>query len=539
MLSGIASGEWRWLLLAVVFILLLSSAPVVAGYQAESPEWAFNGAVFDRRDYAVHVGSMQHGTKGNWTYQFLFSTEEGHPAFIKLSYVILGQLTRLLGIDVSSGYQWFRWIAGGPSLILIYIFMAQEFSSPALRRTGFALAAGGSGLGWLMLILGWIPDPHVSPIDFWLIDMFVFYSIATFPHFALMIGLLLLTGIGYFRFTSSRRIGHWLTAALAGLVMLPLQTFSVAIGDLIAFAALLASWWKKKRAELAGLVPLAALVGTQIPGLVYSLLLVQRDPTWRQFASQNVVLSPSPIYFVLGMGVIGPLAAWGALIAWRRRRPMGVLCTIWALGALALSYSPTLVQRRFALGLMIPLSLLATIGLSSGGLPRLRSRWPGWVRRQRGTILMLVVASSLPSTLYLAIGGAVYASSRPPELFDPVSVTSGLKWLAENAAELESVMASEPTGLLVPPLTGLRTYVGHPFETLDYQTKAALAERFFSAAGMTREERQMLLASCGCDWVFVGPYELDEQQSLFSELPSNLRLRFDRDGVRIYQVLET
>lgn len=531
----IAPSEWKWLLVAVAVVLILTSLPVISGYAFEPNDRVFNGAIYDRRDYSVHIASMQHGARGNWTYQFMYTTEEGGEAYLKLSYILLGQLAGALDLDLAASYQLFRILAGAIALVAVYLYMALGFNSVALRRTGFVLAAAASGIGWLLLILGWVPQPQVSPIDFWLIDLYVFYSIATFPHFSVMIVLLLAMALGYLRFVMTKKIAFWFVAALSGLIMLPLQPFTVALGDLAALGAILAAWRMRKSVQIADLGPYMLLVATQLPAVLYYRDLIETNPIWREFASQNVVLSPNPVYFMFGIGLLAPLAIWGAWIAYKRRMPLGLQSLFWAASALLLSFAPTLLQRRFALALMVPLALLATIGFGYGAMPAMRRARPSWVRPRRGTLLILFVALTLPSTLYLATGGALYASLTPDSLYDPISIHNAIQWLSETAEPSESVMASEETGLMIPAVAGIRAYVGHPMETLQYETKAEFAERFFAPDGMTVAERRELIRDCSCDWVLVGPYE---HSGARLKLPDELLLRYDREGVKIYRYQE-
>ncbi|MFQ5922261.1 MAG: hypothetical protein ACE5M4_05405 [Anaerolineales bacterium] len=534
MMVLITRSEWKWLLGAVAVILLLTSLPVISGHVFEPNDRVFNGAIYDRYDYSVHLASMQHGARGNWTYQFMYTTEEGGEAYLKLSYILMGQLAGALGLDLAAAYQLFRLLTGGIALVAVYFYMAHGFNSVALRRTGFALAAAASGIGWLLLILGWLPQPQVSPIDFWLIDVYVFFSIATFPHFSMMMVLLMAMALGYLRFAMTKKVAYWLVAVLAGLIMLPLQPFTVALGDLAAFGAILAAWRARKYVRILDLGPYLVLVAFQLPAILYYRELIETDPIWSEFASQNVVLSPSPIYFLFGIGLVAPLAIWGAWIAYKRRMLLGLQSLFWSASALLLSFSPTLIQRRFALALMVPMALLATTGLGYGFLPALRKTRHAWVRPRRGTLLMLCVAATLPSTLYLATGGALYASITPETLYDPTSLHDAINWLSETATPSEAVMASEETGLMIPAFAGIRAFVGHPMETLRYENKVELAERFFASDGMTVAERRELLRDCSCDWVLVGPYEHSDSSL---RLPDELLLRYDRGGVKIYQHL--
>jgi hypothetical protein len=532
----IRRSEWLWAGVASIIILLISSLPVVAGYMSEDPAHVFAGSVFDRPDFAVHLGAMQLGAHGEWGYRMLFTSEPMDPAYVKLAYIWLGHVAAFLHMSMPLGYQIARVLAGMAALLVIYRLMAEAFPSVSLRRTGFALAATASGIGWLLLILGWLPDRSISPIDFWLIDLYVFFSVATFPHFAAVAALVLVTIVAYHNYTATRRARTWILAAIAAAAIIPIQPFAVALADLAVGGIIVGNWRSRRGIRVSDLVPLAVFILLQAPGLWYNARVISGSDVWRTFTRQNLVLSPPPLYYILGIGFLVPFALWGAWLAWKRRSQLGVMCVCWITGALVLSYAPTAIQRRFAANMTVPLALLSTYALGYGLLPLLR-RWNATlIRPRRRVFLALVVAAAMPSSLYISTGGALYAAGKPDTLFDPQGLTSAIDWLGQAVGESDVVMASEKTGLLVPPRIGARTYVGHPFETLDYEVKRDLATRFFEPQGMDPAERVQLLRGCGCNWVIAGPYETPNgSEWLEGEIPSLLPM-YHAQGVTIYQV---
>jgi len=410
------------------------------------------------------------------------------------------------------------------------------FEPIVLRRVGFLLAATASGLGWLMLVFDWLPDPQIWPVDFWLVDIYVFFSLATFPHFAAVALLILAMAISYLNFIETGKVGYWMLAAIAGVLIIPIQPFSVAIGDLVAGGAVVASWRKQGAIRLIDLLALAGLVAAQAPLLWLNARAFTTDTTWQDFAAQHIMLSPSPIYYLLGIGILGPLAAWGGYIAWRRRNLAGVTALCWTIGALILCYAPLRLQRRFSADLTIPLSLLAAMALGLGFLPWL-FKHQQWKRRGSLLMLMVVVVAS-PSSLYLSAGNALYASGQPAPIFDPASLVRVVDWLGENAGPDDALLASARSGLLVPPRIGLRTFVGHPIETLDYEQKNERVKAFFQAEGMTMIERTEFLAECGCNWVLFGPYEGSEGEVFDPSSLSILQLEYQEQDVRLYRIIQ-
>ncbi|TET83608.1 MAG: hypothetical protein E3J37_05150 [Anaerolineales bacterium] len=534
--SRVSPAEWRWLAVVSLLIMALSSLPVVAGFAAQTPEMIFNGTVIDRQDFAVHLASMQRGLQGEWEYSLLFTTEPSNAKPVKLAYITLGHIARWLHLDLVLTYHIGRWVFGFGVLAMIYRLMAMTFKPLLLRRIGFLLAATASGLGWLMLAIDWLPDPQIWPVDFWLIDMYTLFSLATFPHFAAVALLILTMAISYLNFIETGKVGYWVLTAIAGVLIIPIQPFSVAIGDLIAGGAVIASWRKQGKVRLVELMALTGLIAAQAPLLWLNARAFTTGTTWQNFAAQHIMLSPPPIYYLLGIGILGPMAAWGGYIAWRRRNLAGVMALCWTVGALILCYAPLRLQRRFSVNLTVPLGLLAAMALGLGFLPWLskHQQWKRW-----GSLLMLlVVVVASPSSLYLSAGNALYASGQPAPIFDPASLVRAVDWLGEHAGPDDALLASTRSGLLVPPRTGLRTYVGHPIETLDYTQKDEQVKAFFRKDGMTMVERMRFLSECGCDWVIFGPYEGGEDEAFDPGSLSVLQLEYQEQGIRLYRIIQ-
>jgi len=198
--------EWRWATVTSLVLVLLAFVPVAAGYAFGHPGLRFSGAVFDRLDYEVHMGAMQLGLRGQWTYEILFTHENHEPKPVKLGYVFLGQVARWAGADSRLVYEGARATLGLLLLLALYRFVAIMDERISVRRLGFIIGAGGSGIGWLYLLVGRVPQPGVSPIDFWHIDAYVFFCMLTFPHIIFVGLLILIIGIQVARFLASGEI---------------------------------------------------------------------------------------------------------------------------------------------------------------------------------------------------------------------------------------------------------------------------------------------------------------------------------------------
>ena len=191
-------------------------------------------------------------------------------------------------------------------------------------------------------------------------------------------------------------------------------------------------------------------------------------------------------------------------------------------------YAPLALQRRLALGLQVPIALLA----GTGWWETIRPRLP--VRR-RGLLTAAMLSLSALTNLFL-MAMLVLAAFGGESLF---YLSSGewqaMEWLREEADPDEVVLCAPQTGMFVPAWAGQRVVYGHPFETVDVERRKAQVKAYW-AARMSRAERESFLRENGVDYVLVGARELEIGDSglRIGELVG--RPVFEAEQVRIYRV---
>jgi len=182
----ITSKEWRWAITWVIAILILSCIPYLIAIWNTPPGWRFAGILVNPFDGQSYLAKMQQGFMGNWRFVLTFTPEPHQGSFIFTFYLALGHVARLVGLPKIIVFHLARVLAGFGLLLMAYRFIARVTPNVATRKLAFALMVTASGLGWLGAAFG------AFPIDLWVPEAFVPYSIYANPHFPLGMMLMLI-----------------------------------------------------------------------------------------------------------------------------------------------------------------------------------------------------------------------------------------------------------------------------------------------------------------------------------------------------------
>ena len=518
--------ELLWVFVASTLILLWGSIPTWAGYRAETDDLRFRGIYFDSQDYAVHISMMEAGKHGETAYQFRFTTEPHDSAYLRLFYVGLGHISRLLNLSTETTFQWTRWLLGYVALLSLYQLTQRIFHDLFWARTAFLLATLGSGLGWLQLIFNWTSGP-ITPIDFWLIDCYVFFSLSLFPHFAFVTaGMCIIIGL-WLDYLETPRWQSILWITVTAVLVQLANPIALATVDAGLVGATLASWWKGRRIRWRDIPALGVVAATQLPLLAYNFIVLTNDPIWSQFTAQNKTLSPSPEYYLWGFAPFLPFMVIGFIDLFRSRSKASAASLFWIISGVMLAYAPIFIQRRFLQDITIPLAILAVHGLIR--IFETRPAQSPAVKRWRSSLVILFVFAASLSSIQLSLGRMLYLRTHPADSYYPASLEDAVAWLRNNVQYNDFVLASEWTSQVLAQKSFVRVYLGHEMETLDYEGKQKIVTSFYEG-GME------WLASTPIKWVVYGPYERTINPGF--NPADNLALVYDTQDIKIYKVTD-
>jgi hypothetical protein len=506
----------RFLIGAIIILVLAAIAiPYLVAWRNAGENYLFNGFLLNPLDGNSYLAKMHEGWRGDIGFTLPYTAEKGEGAYLFLFYLFLGRIARLFDISLIATFHLARVLSTLLMYLCLYRFFVHTFTQVHMRIFAFLLAAIGSGLGWIALLFGRFTS------DFWVAEAYPFLSAFSNPHFSLGMAIVL----SLFTFTQDRNSGlsKWLIVLLS-LLLAILLPFGVVLVLLILAGLVVWEGFPRYSGIFRGVVfqRLAWIGLGGIPVLVYDIVVTYQDPFLKIWNSQNLTLSPPLWDLLISLSPLVFLALVGVGTHYKsRERPIRLLIT-WAILGVVLLYLPWGLQRRFMMGLYIPICALAAAGLGA------------MARNRRGFALaaILITLLVLPTNLVILLSSAQAIRTHNPQIYLSKAEADALEWIATHTPMDAKILAAPETGLFIPAHTGRRVFYGHPYETVDAAQQKAMVSRFFEGSLSDAEEVELLAKT---DYVFAGPRE----QQIGGYLPTqNLESIFTANSVRIYRVIK-
>lgn len=450
------SKEWRWLAIASLAVVALTSLPYLIAFLSQGDDWYFSGFLIAVEDGNSYIAKMLRGAQGDWLFRSPYSTMPQTGALLYWPYLLLG---KLIGPSASHQsylltFHFFRLFSNLALCLVTYVFISHFVERINLRRTAWFIALLGGGLGWLLIALGQPELLGSIPLEFYSPESFGFLTLFTFPHLSLGRTLMLLTLLAYL----SPKLHTWRIAVL-WLALALVHILSAAITLLVIVSHWLIIWLWRRGLPSKGLSELDIgrvlwpLLGAGLP-LLYNLVVFAVDPYLQAWSQQNHIVSPHPLHYVIAYGLLLPFA-WLGLSALQSRRPEeGRFLAHWLFLAVLLLFIPIGLQRRFVEGIWVVLTVLAVAAFDgAAGLRWKRWRWG--------------LAAIFPSTLLLLLGSVQLAGEPNSPSFLSSSVASTLESLEDVAEQSDVVLTPFELGNALPAYAPLRVVIGHGPESVE------------------------------------------------------------------------
>ncbi|MCS7072633.1 MAG: hypothetical protein NZM00_14095, partial [Anaerolinea sp.] len=194
---------------------------------------------------------------------------------------------------------------------------------------------------------------------------------------------------------------------------------------------------------------------------------------------QNQTPAPPLHGLVLGLGLpllIALPSIWRAVRRFERDGDRFML--IWLALMIVAMYLPTNVQRRFAVGLMIPIAYFAVRAIEDTWIHFIQRRW----RLIVGIIFFFLISISMILMLFLPfVPIAVNNPGQAAGVYLEADYIPIFNQLNQLATLNDVVLASPVVSAWLPGWGGVRSVYGHPYETVDADERRAEVEAWFAA----------------------------------------------------------
>jgi hypothetical protein len=505
--AHISSSEWRWVTLVAIAFVLLAFAPygLLLAARVPSDEWQFMGFLHNSRDAATYLSKMMLGVQGDWMVHFQHTPEPHDGAYMPILYPVLGQIAGFLGVPALMIFHVARVLAALLMYLALYQLAATIWMRIRTRRIFFVLVSLGGGFGWLYAILS---GGRVDAPDLSMPEVFPFQSTLVNVHFPLAIAaicLLISLITNAFRPGSDnepRMNNGGLVAVVAslGLALLYPQALVPLGGALVLYTA-----WRalqRRTLNMREIYWVLLILLPALPMAVYYGAVVLYNPAMAEWSRQNVTLAPPVLVMAIGLGLPLVVAIPGIYRAVRHSEAHDDrFMLVWLVVILVALYLPTNIQRRFAVGMMIPLAYFGTRALESFWLP--------WFSSRRWRYRALVIGMFFAAFTHIFV---LFVPTLPILLNQPQN-TQGLflkrdyalafDWIDQHTTWTDVVLASELVSLWLPGWTKVRVVYGHPYETLQAEIKKEQVRAWYESG----EGCQALLQQYGVRYIVYGPEE--------------------------------
>lgn len=543
-LASITRKEWQLVILLSLFVIIITTAPMIYGLAVVPANQEFMGVHFSApNDWFVYYSYINQVKSGQFLVENLFTAEPQMPT-LNILWLAVGWLARVFDLSPFVAFQIARIGLIPIFMIVAYLLIATIFSDRLKRQLSLMILTFSSGLG-LLLINRLIKYPYNFangqfnwPLDLWVPEAFTYLTLHYSPHFIASVTLILL--IFWLTLLFSLKPNYWYSviAGLLGLTLFSFHPFHVLTiyGFIPVFFLALIIRDQTWRWPLVWHHLIFSMLA--LPSVIYYLYLIKADAVVAQKTLQNLTLTPPwwIVFFSYGLLLILAIAAISWMIKNKKQSNQDLFLMVWAVFQLGLIFIPVPWQRRMTAGLHFPLALLTTVALVEAYIWSTRNQRPlaQFCHQQRYSLAIgLGVFLIISNVFHLAVNYYMYSNHLNLSYLD-TSRISAARWLNN---EPRGVVLNTAANIInyLPAFANQRVYVGHGVETLFFGFKQGEVNWFFKT-NRPREIEINFLHQRGITLIYYGP----DEQALGQYNPASkdyLQEVYHNNQVIVYRVL--
>lgn len=505
--------ETLLVLIISIVVLFLINLPIIYFYLFPKENLVFLGRrSINSQDTYTYIALIEQAKQGKAFFTNLFTNEYQTASLIRPAYFMIGKIAALLNISSILAFHLSRLILSFIFLAVLYRFIRRFFDSVKQRIFVFILLLTSSGLGFILGRI--VPDSS----DLWIPESITFLSLAESPHF-IFSQILMLSGLMFFlKYLKKRQLIDILTSTCLFLLLSFEHPYNLLIiGTTVLFISLLTGEKIYKSIFFAFLSSF---------GLIYQIVSQFTNPTLKSWYVQH--LSPPPIAYLVGFGLLIPFAIIGMEKVIREKNITYKLLLVWFFVTGVMLYFPFEMQRRTVEGIHTPLAILAGIGLFSFA-DKFKKHW---LDITIGAIFLLSLSSLY--SIYTDFSTIKKDSVKNYYYYITKPEAKGIGWLKSHTNDNDVILSNWFYGNLIPGLTGRTVYLGHKAQTIDFEQKISLINNFLLSSD-TKLSLSFLEAN-KIKYIFLGNNDSMLSYGFKPDSKPFLTKIYSENGVLIYKV---
>jgi len=497
----------------IFFAQFLIHFPDLLGLKNTPKNMWYSGQVswFDPWDMNVYFSAINWGKRSsNLLFQNVYTTQNHPGAPIYTAYTALGKLSNLL----KTSPQVMLHLAAVclSTLFLIAVYKITDFATKKHKEKViiFILIALGGGLGWILFPKIKVPDISTPG--------FTVFSSLRRPHEAISSTLYL--SILYLTFLILQKGRKKLVPLTLGLffIFCFFHFYMALLIGLVCLSLAFIRWQESKKINYFKLPVLLLLIGCFYAFLTWQTFI--KNPAFSGLLKQQQK-SDNPFLLILAFGLLTPFIIIALLT--RKKDDRLQYLKLWFIWQFFLLYLPVGFKRLFIRNFFVPGALLAFKGIKNVVKEKVNFL----------CILIMIVFFSIFSSFYVFFKRIKETKSQNRWIYITQEEKKAIDYLENRAPAESGVLTSYLIGNFIPANTAKRVFLGHQFQTQDFQEKYQKMVSFYQGK-MKEKEALSFLNTNNISYVFWGPEErkINNQK----QFPYQLDCFFDNQKVKIFKI---
>jgi len=480
----------EWLLVGAISVILMAVTifPVLFAYRMAPAGTHYDGLnIIGEGDYSVYFSYINQVKAGRILMLDYFTSEPQSGGILNIFWLGVGLWAKIFNLSAPIAFHFSRMVVIPVFCAIFYIFSSYIFSDKKLRQWSLIFAGLASGLGgyFALLVKGGLMQgfnwlDFVSPIDLWVTEANVFFSMYLNPHFVMSIALMILFFLLLLLAWENNNYKYSLLAGLTGLIWFNFHPYYAPY--VLAITAVYLIYLLARYKKLNPLFHFLIYFIISSVSIAYHFWLIITDYVIGTRAEQNITIMPPWIYVLLGFGFLLLFSILGIYFLaqkFKRLPDKFIFLLIWLVVGFNLLYVPLSFNRRFLEGLEIPmvfLSVLAWVGM----IKFFKSHWGlfGRILANKFTVSILFAILFCFSTFFILARDIHFIARQRSTFYLSNEYLQAINWLEKNNAG-QAILANQANGHYLPGLINQPVFYGHGHETADFIAKRKMADDFY------------------------------------------------------------